>query len=844
MEAAIFMTGVLMRLKLTSLCALLFLLTMAGANAQTAYYIPQDQSVAVAALQTAATATSNKTRDAAPIVATRCTPCTYALQAPTITAATTATPIVITSNLTHILNDGDRITVAGSAGMSFDGTYYVKVTGYSTTTAALYTDAALTSGVVGTGTYTASSASFTYAATSANITYRSYHTLSESVSAITLTFPNWYTAAPPGGDKLTGNTLTVRAAIEYPAGSGQLQPLFFRGGQRSCVVENGGSLTSDPFPLNGLPGTGFYVYSNLQPGSGFKFPTGLYLTTTRGEGVVVGYDATDTHTATSGTTTSLTDTANSFPAGVVGGSIVISKGTDAGLILPITARTSATVLAFAATTTAPDATSVYYINPTPVSCHGYSPIIINGLGAAKQIPSVLIWGDSIGQGKGGANSGFDYGFIVQALIGSNPSFPTYPVAYAQTCQPSENGYDFTGPLNVIPGNRFRGAVGNGATDVVWEYGANDVYNGFSLNNMKAATLRALSLAKGSGQKFTVTTVLPRTGSTDSWATATNQTVGTNEAIRTGYNDWLRASGVTLGMTRVIDICTAVEVNASNVLTVDGGRWITTGTANYPTIDGVHPTAAIHTILSASIPATLFRTAPTSTLYANLAGAWKLNANGGACPDGSGNGLDLTANGSFPTSWAPGHFDMATQFTVASSSYLYLPGSIASLQGSGATDLQIAAWVRLDANATDQTLVSKWGAAGLREYELMYSATSGFRFLVSSDGTAFTAVSSASYRTALAGVIPAATWIFVEGRYNHTTGQVSVTVNNQYTDTATFAANTLFTGTAEFDLGKLATGTPYLGGRLASVYVWRRNLTATEEATLWDYGTGQDLPWSH
>ena len=43
------------------------------------------------------------------------------------------------------------------------------------------------------------------------------------------------------------------------------------------------------------------------------------------------------------------------------------------------------------------------------------------------------------------------------------------------------------------------------------------------------------------------------------------------------NDWLRASAVGASsgnLAGIIDVCAPVEVNASNVLTVDGGYWLT------------------------------------------------------------------------------------------------------------------------------------------------------------------------------------------------------------------------------------------------------------------------------
>ena len=76
-------------------------------------------------------------------------------QKATISGATAANPVVITSTV-HGLSDGDLVSISGVVGMTQlnVNTYYAKVTGYSTTTFALYSDAALTTTVDGSA-YTA-----------------------------------------------------------------------------------------------------------------------------------------------------------------------------------------------------------------------------------------------------------------------------------------------------------------------------------------------------------------------------------------------------------------------------------------------------------------------------------------------------------------------------------------------------------------------------------------------------------------------------------------------------------------------------------------------------------------
>lgn len=77
-----------------------------------------------------------------------------------ITAATNATPIVITTTSAHGLADGDQVTITGiTTNTAANGTFFVKRTSYTATTFGLYSDAALATGVAGNGTAGVSAAS-------------------------------------------------------------------------------------------------------------------------------------------------------------------------------------------------------------------------------------------------------------------------------------------------------------------------------------------------------------------------------------------------------------------------------------------------------------------------------------------------------------------------------------------------------------------------------------------------------------------------------------------------------------------------------------------------------------
>jgi hypothetical protein len=79
------------------------------------------------------------------------------------TAATNATPIVVTFGAAHGLVDGDQVQGSGFAtNTAANALVYAKVTGYSTTTIGLYSDSALTVPVAGNGATSTGAVSMAY----------------------------------------------------------------------------------------------------------------------------------------------------------------------------------------------------------------------------------------------------------------------------------------------------------------------------------------------------------------------------------------------------------------------------------------------------------------------------------------------------------------------------------------------------------------------------------------------------------------------------------------------------------------------------------------------------------
>lgn len=149
-----------------------------------------------------------------------------------------------------------------------------------------------------------------------------------------------------------------------------------------------------------------------------------------------------------------------------------------------------------------------------------------------------------------------------------------------------------------------------ARHVVSEYGTNDVYTGGAAWTAVAANQIALAtMLVAGGHKFWLTTLLPRTTSAGGgFLTIADQTTsGTYESVRQNYNTWVRNGCQMNGATPVLtggtpspyvsgffELAGAVEVNASGVLTLNGGYWNTPSAA---TITGTFTTGSTTTALN-------------------------------------------------------------------------------------------------------------------------------------------------------------------------------------------------------------------------------------------------------
>lgn len=232
--------------------------------------------------------------------------------------------------------------------------------------------------------------------------------------------------------------------------------------------------------------------------------------------------------------------------------------------------------------------------PTGGTSANYNTACFVGIPAAP-MAAVGIIGDSIPSGTGDTSNLTTgaLGFVERGLDSVNGN--TVP-----SLNMSEGSWKYQyATIDTSP--RIR-AFWPFVTHLLIELGTNDVAAGTSLSTVQTYLTNMVTAARatmspyGKPLKIAVSTLMPRTTSTDSWATAANQTpvAGfTIGGVRDQYNAWLVTQVGTL-IDAVVDVNIYIEDQANP------SKWLTNGAANYPTTDGVHPTSAFHILAATAV----------------------------------------------------------------------------------------------------------------------------------------------------------------------------------------------------------------------------------------------------
>ena len=358
---------------------------------------------------------------------------------------------------------------------------------------------------------------------------------SVSASHIVLAFAN-YTGQSGGIGEQAGNSYpNIICCLENSAlGSETTQSsqryIVKFSGQRWKTLDPYGIVYSDPIPFQVTKGVPFFIWVGMQVG-GFAQP------------YCIGYSA---------------------KGGTAPGSIT---ATGEGVIL---------------------GGNICYPGSTAmtlgISQFGYAPSAVLGY-SSSYCKSVGIMGDSIADnttdGGMGALSGGYAERICAGQLSLVRQYPvTPPVAYVKVPKCGETLAQY------LANNMRRSELLTLCSNIFCEYGTNDIVNGATLATMKANMLLNANYWTALGKKFVQTTILPRVTSTDGFVTTANQTPLATESVRQGVNSWLRDSSINgfisqsanPTLTAVFDAAAPVEVNSSNVLTLNGSYWKIRGAA--------------------------------------------------------------------------------------------------------------------------------------------------------------------------------------------------------------------------------------------------------------------------
>lgn len=218
------------------------------------------------------------------------------------------------------------------------------------------------------------------------------------------------------------------------------------------------------------------------------------------------------------------------------------------------------------------------------------PAVILGI-PKDPIPAVLVLGDSIAEGTGDA--------VASARGGSG---------FIRRGLEMVNGYSMPWHFQAVPGLSLDGSnlslspmtrdTWKYCTHAILQLGINNLSGSETLSSMQTKTTALLNELKrtigpyGKPLHVSVTTMTPRTTSSNSFTDAAGQTVATSYftsgGIRDQYNSWLLSLVGGNLVDNVIDLREATQDPG------DHTKWFTTGASNFPTSDGTHPASGMVT----------------------------------------------------------------------------------------------------------------------------------------------------------------------------------------------------------------------------------------------------------
>ena len=349
---------------------------------------------------------------------------------------------------------------------------------------------------------------------------RSPHYARDAITSLQVVLGNWYWDRVTTKTELgSGGTATYTASIEYPAGV--FTQIKFGGAVTSSAVANGANISSDATAVAIPAGAKFWVRVFCTASAGIVYSGGFVSSGTGASAVnFTASDVAQGHALTYG--------ASGLSDQTMGGTVVNSGSTAA-------------------------------------TYPAYAPLAII---AATKVPSVFLAGDSRCMGTGDTfDASGDLGELARSI---GPSLPYINMgSHGDTLLSAKSNYS------------KRGALAAYCSHIATEYGINDLSAGGGNSTGPAvfANLQALFTVLPAGLPLFASTIMARTASSDSWATAGGQTVDGDNAERVNYNNNIRTTASPLA--GFFESADATETARNS------GILKTTGAANAYTADGVH-----------------------------------------------------------------------------------------------------------------------------------------------------------------------------------------------------------------------------------------------------------------
>lgn len=225
-------------------------------------------------------------------------------------------------------------------------------------------------------------------------------------------------------------------------------------------------------------------------------------------------------------------------------------------------------------------------------------------------------------------------------------------------------------------------------------------------------------------------------------------------------------------------------------------------------------------------------AGSGVLITALTASWELQEAANTNATDSKNGHTGTqTGGNIGTGLGPADVNAARDFNAGLSQY-FSAADHANLD-TGDIDFCVESWVRLDSVTGSRGFVVKEGAAGNRDYGLVFNgASERFNFRVSNDGTAQVVIPAN-----VLGLPVINTWYHLIGCHDSVGNQLTLYVND-VTQTAVAHTTGVFIGTSAVHLGAINAANFFDGRKAYSRLYKNLIISAADRTWLYNAGTGR------